>query len=78
VFYILALALIGIASAGLNQKESVRYALQVAATSILFAVLLVTAGCASSGGTQTMTYVVTVTASGANAPTHSQQFTLKY
>jgi hypothetical protein len=81
VFYILALALIGIASAGLNQKESVRYALPVA-TSILFAVLLVTAGCASSGGTQnqdpTMTYVVTVTASAANAPTHSQQFTLKY
>jgi hypothetical protein len=81
VFYILALALIGIASAGLNQKESVRYALPVA-TSILFALLLVTAGCASSSGTQnqnpTMTYVVTVTASAANAPTHSQQFTLKY
>jgi hypothetical protein len=79
VFYILAFALIGIAAAGLNQKESVRYALPVA-TSILFAVLLVTAGCASSGGTQnqdpTMTYVVTVTASAANAPTHSQQFTL--
>jgi hypothetical protein len=48
-------------------------------SSTVFAALLATANCAGYSGQKTgqpATYVVTVTASGANAPTHIQQFTL--
>jgi hypothetical protein len=49
-------------------------------TSAVFAALLATANCAGYVGQKTgrpaSTYVVTTTASAANAPAHTQQFTL--
>ena len=48
--------------------------------SSVFVALLATANCAGYSGPKTTqaasTYVVTITASAANAPTHTQQFTL--
>lgn len=47
--------------------------------SLMFAIMLMTAGCAAytaKSATQEASYEVTVTASAAGAPTHTQQFTL--
>lgn len=78
---ILAMLLVGIVGAPGN-KRSVRGNLRLAQTTLasaIFAALLVSAGCAglasSKNPTQPAPYVVTVTASAANAPTHTQQFT---
>ena len=78
---ILAMLLVGIVGAPGN-KRSVRGNLRLAQTTLasaIFAALLVSAGCAglasSKNPAQPAPYVVTVTASAANAPTHTQQFT---
>ena len=78
---IFAMLLVGIAGASGN-KRSVRGNVRLVQTmlaSAIFAALLVGAGCAglasSKNPTQPAPYVVTVTASAANAPTHTQQFT---
>lgn len=80
--FILALAILGIL--GLAEiKRSVTRDMKfvravLAATA--FAALLATANCAGYSGQKTAqpapTYVVTITASAANGPTHTQQFTL--
>jgi hypothetical protein len=78
---ILAMLLVGIAGASGN-KRSVRgnvRLIQAMLASAIFTTLLVSAGCAglasSKNPAQPAPYVVTVTASAANAPTHTQQFT---
>jgi hypothetical protein len=78
---IFAMLLVGIAGASGN-KRSVRGNVRLVQTMLacaIFAALLVGAGCAglasSKNPTQPAPYVVTVTASAANAPTHTQQFT---
>jgi hypothetical protein len=78
---ILAMLLVGIVGASGN-KRSVRgnvRLLQTILASTIFAVLLVTAGCAGLSSPQNQAqatpYVVTVTASAANAPAHALQFT---
>jgi ABC-type glycerol-3-phosphate transport system substrate-binding protein len=76
----LMIAIIG-AAGNKDWKGNLRLANSILA-SLLFAALLVTAGCAglvsssSPKPAEPAPYVVTVTASAANAPTHSQQFTL--
>jgi len=79
--YILFLAILGIVGvAGI--KRSVALDMKLARAFLataMFAAVLATANCAGYSGQktgQTTSYAVTVTASGANAPTHSQQFTL--
>jgi O-antigen ligase len=78
---ILAMLLVGIARASGNKRSvrgNVRLVQTILATAV-FAALLVSAGCAglasSQNPAQPAPYVVTVTASAANAPTHTQQFT---
>jgi hypothetical protein len=78
--YILGMALVGIA--GIAGKRSalgtIRFR-RVVLASATFAGLLVTASCAGviqKSAVQPASYVITVTASAANAPTHTQQFTL--
>src|SRR5277367_878591 len=78
---IFAMLLAGIAGASGN-KRSVRGNVRLVQTmlaSAIFAALLMSAGCAglasSQNPTQPAPYVVTVTASAVNAPTHTQQFT---
>jgi hypothetical protein len=73
--------LVGIAGASGN-KRSVRgnvRLIQAMLASAIFTTLLVSAGCAglasSKNPAQPAPYVVTVTASASNAPTHTQQFT---
>jgi Glycoside hydrolase family 44/Bacterial Ig-like domain (group 3) len=79
--YIFFLAILGIVGAA-GIKQSVTRDMKLARaflTSAVFAALLATANCAGYVGQKTSqppTYVVTVSASGANAPTHTQQFTL--
>jgi glycosyl hydrolase family 44/Big-like domain-containing protein len=80
--YIFAMALAGIAAAVAKRRSEGSAARCVTAflTFALFAALLVTASCAGSVGqntSQPATYIVTVTASAANAPTHTLQFTLE-
>ena len=81
-FYILAVAMIGILGAAVKGRRVTRLAELVPAFAMWLVVVawVATASCAgystpSSAG-QPTNYVVTVTASGANAPTHTQQFTL--
>jgi hypothetical protein len=78
---ILAILLVGIAGASGNERPTrgrVRL-VQTMLASTIFAALLGSAGCAglttSQNPVQPAPYVVTVTASSANAPTHTQQFT---
>jgi Glycoside hydrolase family 44/Bacterial Ig-like domain (group 3) len=78
--YILAVALVGIV--GIAGKRSalgtIRFR-RVVLASATFAGLLVTASCAGvvhKSAAQPSSYMITVTASAANAPTHTQQFTL--
>jgi hypothetical protein len=80
--FILALAILGIVgAAGIKRsaKQDMKFVRAVLA-STAFAALLATANCAGYSGQKTgqlaSTYVVTITASAANAPTHTQQFTL--
>jgi len=74
------MALVGIA--GIAGKRSalgtIRFR-RVVLASATFAGLLVTASCAGviqKSAVQPASYIITVTASAANAPTHTQQFTL--
>lgn len=78
--YILGMALVGIV--GIAGKRSnlgtVKFG-RVALATATFAGLLITASCAGvvqKSATQPASYTITVTASAANAPTHTQQFTL--
>src|SRR5277367_2977621 len=80
--YILALTILGIvALAGIERAATrdLKFVRAVLASTAL-AALLATANCAGYSGQKTVqpasTYVVTITASAANAPTHTQQFTL--
>jgi hypothetical protein len=80
--YFLFLAILGIVGvAGIKRSVTpeVKLARAFLATGV-FAALLVTANCAGYSGQKTgqpeSTYAITVTASGANVPTHTQQFTL--
>jgi hypothetical protein len=80
--YILALAILGIVVlAGIERAATrdLKFIRAVLASTAL-AALLATANCAGYSGQKTVqpasTYVVTITASAANAPTHTQQFTL--
>jgi hypothetical protein len=80
--YILALAILGImVLAGIERAATrdLKFIRAVLASTAL-AALLATANCAGYSGQKTVqpasTYVVTITASAANAPTHTQQFTL--
>src|SRR5277367_1573237 len=80
--YILALTILGIvALAGIERAATrdLKFIRAVLASTAL-AALLATANCAGYSGQKTVqpasTYVVTITASAANAPTHTQQFTL--
>jgi hypothetical protein len=80
--YILVLAILGIFGAAGIKRSVPRDMKRVRAVlaSTLFAALLATANCAGYVGQKTVqpasTYLITVTASAANAPTHTQQFTL--
>lgn len=78
---ILAMLLVGIAGAS-RKRQSLRgnvRLVQAMLASTIFAALLVSAGCAgltsSQNTVQPTSYVITVTASAASAPTHTQQFT---
>jgi len=80
--YILALAILGfVGAAGIKRSvtEDMKFVRAVLASTVLVA-LLATANCAGYSGQKTSqpasTCVVTITASAANAPTHTQQFTL--
>jgi hypothetical protein len=79
-FYILAIGLTGIM--GVVSKRSAlgaRAWRRALFTSAMLAALLMTASCAGviqKSAAQPASYVVTVTASAANAPTHTEQFTL--
>jgi hypothetical protein len=80
--YFFVLALLGIASlVGIKRSATpdTKFA-HAFLTSTAFAALLATANCAGYSGQKTTqpasTYSVTVTASAANAPTHTQQFAL--
>jgi hypothetical protein len=79
--YILAMLFVGIVGVSAKSQSlrgNVRL-LQATLASTVFAALLVSAGCAgltsSQNAVQPASYVVTVTASAASAPTHTQQFT---
>jgi hypothetical protein len=80
--YFLFLAILGIMGATQIKRpatQEVKFA-RSCLTCAVFAALLVTANCAGYSGQKTgqpaSTYAVTVSAAGANAPTHTQQFTL--
>ncbi len=80
--YILALAILGFAGmAGIKGSvtQGMKFVRAVMASSA-FVALLATANCSGYSSPKTTqpasTYVVTITASAANAPTHTQQFTL--
>jgi hypothetical protein len=80
--YILFLAIVGIVGAtGIKRSvtQDIKIARAVMASSV-FAALLATANCAGYSNQKTSqpasTYVITVTASAADAPSHTQQFTL--
>ncbi len=82
--YIMAMAfagVLGLLEAGMKTRRAsggTQFATVLGAATA-FAILLSTASCAgytAPKATQPTSYVVTVTASGANAPTHTQQFTL--
>jgi hypothetical protein len=79
--YILLLAVLGIVGvAGIKRSstQDMNFARAFLASAV-FAALLATANCAGYSGQKTgqaTSYAVTVTSSGANAPTHAQQFTL--
>ncbi len=81
-FWIFMLAFARIAGTSVNRR-SVIWTARFAPALLSFAMfiaLLVAAGCGevaqNVGGSQSTTYVVTVVASAANAPTHTQEFTL--
>jgi hypothetical protein len=79
--YIFTMALVGIVAAVGKKRSAMGTARRSSAflASAMVAALLVTASCAGYSGqnaTRPTTYVVTVTASASNAPTHAQQFTL--
>jgi Glycoside hydrolase family 44/Bacterial Ig-like domain (group 3) len=80
--YILLLGILGITGASHIKRsatQDMKFARAFLASAV-FAALLATANCAGYSGQKTVqpasTYVVTITASGATAPTHTQQFTL--
>jgi Bacterial Ig-like domain (group 3) len=80
--YFLFLTILGIMGATQIKRsatQDIKLARAFLATAV-FAALLATANCAGYSGQKTgqpaSTYTVTVTASDANAPTHTQQFTL--
>jgi hypothetical protein len=80
--YIFALGMLGIAGAAGSKRTATpnpNFA-RAFLTCALFAALLATASCAGYSvqktGQPASTYVVTLTASAASAPTHTQQFTL--
>ena len=80
--YFLFLAILGIMGATQIKRsatQDVKFARAVLASAV-FAALLATANCAGYSGQKTgqpaSTYAVTVSASGANVPIHTQQFTL--
>ncbi|MFY9805588.1 MAG: glycoside hydrolase family 44 protein [Candidatus Acidiferrales bacterium] len=82
-FYIFAMALAGIMGAAGKKRPAARARAAGFAPTFLgwlaFAALLVTAGCAGYSKPpvdQATSYVVTITASAAGAPTHTGQFTL--
>jgi Glycoside hydrolase family 44/Bacterial Ig-like domain (group 3) len=81
-WYILFLAISGmVGAAGIKWSvtQHMKFARAFLATAV-FAALLATANCAGYSGQKTVqpasSYIVTITASAANAPTHTQQFTL--
>jgi hypothetical protein len=80
--YVLTLGILGILGLAESKGSAARHMKFVRAVlaSTAFAALLATANCAGYSGQKTAqpapTYVVTVTASAANAPTHTQEFTL--
>jgi len=80
--YIFLLAILGIVgAAGIKRSvtRDMKFARALLASAV-FVALLATANCAGyigqKSGQPASTYVVTVSATGANAPTHTQQFTL--
>jgi hypothetical protein len=81
-WYFLFLAVLGIVGAAGIKRRSFAQDMKFARaflTCAVFAASLVTANCAGYSDQKTgqpTNYAVTVTASGANAPTHTQQFTL--
>ena len=79
--FILAMGLAGLVRAAGNKRSVTATARFERAflASAMFAGLLLTASCAGyihQNTVQPTSYVVTVTASAANGPTHTQQFTL--
>jgi hypothetical protein len=84
-FCIFTIGLGGVARAAGSKRWLTGFASTSGVSAIVFALLLVTAGCGSSGAQSSpqstantaTTSIVTVTASAENAPTHTQQFTLK-
>jgi hypothetical protein len=82
LLYILAMAAMGFMGAAAKRRGVTRAAelVPVFSAGVVCVALLGIVSCAGyskpPGGGQPTSYVVTVTASGANAPTHTQQFTL--
>jgi hypothetical protein len=87
-FCMFTIGLGGIAGAARGKRSLsriARFASMCVVSAMVLALFLTSAGCGSnvaqgtgqSSASQSTTSVVTVTASAANAPTHSQQFTLK-
>jgi hypothetical protein len=87
-FCIITIGLGGVAGAARRKRSLTRIArlaFLCIVSATVFALFLISAGCGSnvaqatgqSSASQPTASAVTVTASGANAPTHTQQFTLK-
>jgi len=87
-FCMFTVGLGGIAGAARSKRSLpriARLAFMCIVSAMVFALFFISAGCGSnvaqgtgqSSASQSTTSVVTVTASAANAPTHTQQFTLK-
>jgi hypothetical protein len=80
--YILALGILAIAGVvGIKRTAAPKLnCARAFVTSAVFTALLATANCAGYSGQKTgqpaSTYLVTITASAASTPTHTQQFTL--
>jgi len=77
--FLVILGIMGAAQIKQSATQDVKFARAVLASAV-FAALLATANCAGYSGQKTgqpaSTYAVTVSASGANVPIHTQQFTL--
>jgi Glycoside hydrolase family 44/Bacterial Ig-like domain (group 3) len=78
IFFLVILGIVWAAGSKRSDTQDTKFARAFLASAV-FAALLATANCAGYISQKTghpTTYVVTVTASGASAPTHTQQFTL--